>query len=435
MTPLDKLDVEALRALYRSLEAEHAAARKAGLKLNIARGKPSAAQLDLSAAMLSRSMVDDWTTAAGDDARNYGGDPQGLIELREIFSPVLGVPPKQIVAGGNSSLTMMHECLVWGLLKGVPGGKAPWVETGDRAFLCPAPGYEVHQRLADEFGFRLLPVPVTPDGPDMDTVEKLVADESVKGMWCVPTYANPTGEIYSDAVVERLASMRTGAPDFRLFWDEAYVLHHLGAERRSAANIIDATLKAGHPDRALVFSSTSKMTFAGGGVGFLAASPANIAWYTERALRRGGGPDKLNQLRHVRFLRDTENLAGLMAAHRTLLAPKFDAVIGALDRRMDGLGAATWSRPQGGYFINIETIPGAAQRAVELAQEAGVSLTVAGSTWPHGEDPQDSNIRIAPSYADIEDIKIAADVIALSILLAAAEKVLRLNTSRSDQAV
>ncbi|MBD9596379.1 aminotransferase class I/II-fold pyridoxal phosphate-dependent enzyme [Ensifer sp. ENS05] len=421
MTFLDQLDPDALMRLQQTLLAEHSALKARGLRLNIARGKPSREQLDLSNAMLSILRADDCVTAAGDDARNYGGDHQGVFELRELFSPLLGAPPEQIVAGGNSSLSMMHDVITWALLKGIPGSTEPWSRLRDLTFICPAPGYELHHKICEEFGIHLLPVPVTPDGPDMDIVEMLTADQNVKGMWCVPTYANPTGEIYSQDVVARLAAMKTGASDFRLFWDDAYVVHHLGDKPHSTTKILDACLRAGNPDRPFVFSSTSKITFAGAGVGFLAASAANVAWYVDRVRRRGPGPDKLNQLRHVRFLKDADGLRRHMEAHRAILAPKFATLLQAFEHRLKDRGVAQWSCPEGGYFISIETRAGAARRTVALAQEAGVTLTTAGSTWPHGNDPKDSNIRIAPSFASIEDVEVAAEVIALSILLAAIE--------------
>ena len=416
------MDMPARQALLRRLTDEHAAMKAQRLRLNIARGLPSKEQLDLSNALLNLPGPADYITAAGGDARNYGGDPQGLIELREIFSSVFGVPARQIIAGGNSSMAMMHDCLVWAMLKGVPGSTEPWSRIESPAFICPAPGYEKHNVMCEELGLRLLPVPVTRYGPDMDTVEALASDPNVKGMWCVPTYANPIGEVYSEETVRRLAAMKTGAPDFRLFWDDAYAVHHLSANRAPLLNIFDACDAAGNPDRSLAFGSTSKITFAAGGVAFMAASPANISWYLERASKRGGGPDKVNQLRHVRLLKDAEGLERHMEAHRVLLAPKFTAIVEALSRRIGGTGAATWSQPKGGYFISIEATPGTARRVVALAEEAGVILTVAGSTWPYFRDPGDSNIRIAPSFAALPDVKVAAEVIALSVLLGAVEK-------------
>ena len=422
MANLDELSPPALRVLLNELQAEHARLKNRGLRLNIARGLPSKEQLDLANALLSLPGPSAYITANGGDARNYGGDPQGLMELRELISPILGVPPSQIVAGGNSSLAMMYDCLVWAVLKGVPASPAPWSKTESPAFLCPSPGYEKHQVMCTEFDIRLIPVPVTPQGPDMNLVEQLALDRNVKGMWCVPTYANPTGEVYSDETVRRLAAMPTGAPDFRLFWDDAYVVHHLSANRVPVLNILDECALAGHADRPLVFASTSKITFAGGGVGFFASSPANVAWYLERDGKKAAGPDKINQLRHVQFLKDTDGLLRHMEAHRTLLAPKFAAILDAFAKRLAGTGAATWSSPKGGYFISVEATPGTARRAAALAEEAGVKVTVAGSTWPYGEDPRDSNIRIAPSFAPLADVKVAADIIALSVLLASVEK-------------
>ncbi|WP_248313567.1 aminotransferase class I/II-fold pyridoxal phosphate-dependent enzyme [Bosea sp. F3-2] len=416
-----------LRSRLDSLRAEHAALKQRGLQLNIARGKPSEEQLALSDAILSLPGPGDWKTEAGEDVRNYGGDPQGVPELRALMSPILDLPASQIVAGGNSSLAMMHDCLVWALLKGVPGSTEPWSRVEKPAFICPAPGYEKHHTMCVEYGIELLPVAVTPTGPDMDAVEALAADPRVKGIWCVPTYANPTGETYSDETARRLAAMKTGAPDFRLFWDDAYLVHHLSGNGVTRTNIVALCAAAGHPDRAFVFASTSKITLASAGVGFFASSPANVAWYLARDGKRGVGPDKLNQLRHVRFLKDADGLRDHMEKQRALLAPKFAAVLDGLSRRLAGTGVASWSNPLGGYFISIEALPGTARRAVELAQEAGVTLTVAGSTWPHGKDPQDSNIRIAPSYAPLADVKAAADIIGLSILLAAAETLLTNN--------
>ena len=284
------------------------------------------------------------------------------------------------------------------------------------------PGYDRHFAICEEFGIRMLPVPLTGHGPDMDAVESLAADPSVKGMWCVPKYSNPSGEVYSDETVHRLAAMRTGAPDFRLFWDNAYAVHHLTERRHAIADILDACGKAGHPDRAFIFASTSKITLAGAGLAFFASSPANVAWYLARAFKRTIGGDKLNQLRHVRFLKDEAGLMRHMDNHRALLAPKFDAVIGALESRLAGTGAATWARPEGGYFISLDATPGTAKQVVALAKDAGLALTAAGSTWPHGNDPHDSNLRLAPTFPSLADVKAASEGIALCVLLAAIEK-------------
>ena len=407
-------DLARTRADYETFKAR-------GLKLDMTRGKPSPEQLSLSDGMLVPQGNRDTTTAAGEDARNYGGALQGLPEVRALFASALGFPPESIVLGNNSSLALMHDCIVWALLKGVPGGERPWSREASPAFICPVPGYDRHFGLAEEFGFRLLPVPLTGQGPDMEAVEALAADPSVKGMWCVPRYSNPTGETYSDETVRRLAAMRTGAPDFRLFWDDAYAVHPLTDRPVPLAPILDLARDAGHPDRAFCFASTSKVTLAGAGVALFASSPANVAWYLARAGRRTIGSDKLNQLRHLRFLRDAEGLHAHMQRHRALIGPKFDAVLAALDRRLGGTGLARWSRPEGGYFISVDVVPGTATRVVELARAAGLALTPAGATWPQGRDPDDANLRLAPTFPSLKDVEAAAEGIAICIALAGHE--------------
>jgi DNA-binding transcriptional MocR family regulator len=339
-----------------------------------------------------------------------------------LFSSMLGAPPDRVVVGNNASLAIMNDCIVWALLKGVPGSAASWLQTPSPAFLCPVPGYDRHFAICEEYGFRMLPVPLTGHGPDMDQVETFVADPAVKGMWCMPKYSNPTGEIYSAETVQRLASMRTGAPDFRLFWDNAYTVHHLTERRHEVANILDLCEKAGNPDRAFIFASTSKITYAGAGLAFFASSVANVRWYLERATKRTIGPDKLNQLRHVRFLKDEAGLLRHMDAHRALIAPKFDAAIAALESRLAGTGVATWSKPEGGYFISVDVMEGTARQVVELAKKVGVVLTPAGATWPQGRDPHDRTLRLAPTFPSLGDVRAASEVIALCILLAAVEK-------------
>jgi DNA-binding transcriptional MocR family regulator len=403
-----------------AVRAEYEAFRARGLKLDMTRGKPAPEQLDLSNDLLALVGNRDYRTAAGDDARNYGG-LQGLPEARALFAPLLGAPPERVVVAENSSLAVMHDTIVWALLKGVPGSVEPWART-QPAFLCPIPGYDRHFALCQELGIRMIPVPLTGHGPDMDAVEALVADPAVKGIWCVPKYANPSGEVYSDETVRRLAAMRTGAPDFRVFWDNAYAVHHLTENRREIANILDACADAGNPDRAFVFASTSKITLAGAGLAFFASSAANVKWYLARAEKRTIGPDKLNQLRHVRFLKDAAGLQRHMDAHRALVAPKFAAVIAALQHRLAGRDVATWSNPEGGYFISVDVTPGTARRVVELARDAGLALTPAGSTSPYGTDPLDRNLRLAPTFPPLKDVQLAAEGIALCILLAALEK-------------
>lgn len=409
-----------LQALRGSVRAEYDAFRARGLKLDMTRGKPAADQLDLANEMLAFPGNRDHFSEAGDDARNYGV-LQGLPEARALFAPMLGAPADQVFVADNSSLAVMHDCIVWALLKGVPGSVEPWSKTAP-AFICPVPGYDRHFALCEEYGIRMLPVPMTGHGPDMDAVEALAADPSVKGMWCVPKYSNPSGEVYSDETVRRLAAMRTGAPDFRLFWDNAYTVHHLTEKRHEVANILDACAAAGNPDRAFIFGSTSKITIAGAGLAFFASSPANLAWFMARVFKRTIGSDKLNQLRHVRFLRNQAGLMRHMDGHRALLAPKFAAVARALDSRLTGSGAATWAKPDGGYFISLDATPGTAKRVVALAKDAGLALTAAGSTWPHARDPKDSNLRLAPTFPSLADVTVASEGIALCILLAALDK-------------
>jgi len=403
------------------VRAEYEAFRARGLKLDMTRGKPSPEQLDLANGILALPGNQDHFSAAGDDARNYGV-LQGLPEARALFAPLLGVPPGQVVVADNSSLAVMHDSIVWALLKGVPGSSAPWSKTPDIAFICPVPGYDRHFKLCEEFGIRMLPVPMTGDGPDLDAVEALAADPAVKGMWCVPKYSNPSGDVYSGETVRRLASMRTGAADFRLFWDNAYAVHHLTAQRREILNILDACEAAGHPDRVFIFASTSKITLAGGGLAFFGGSAANVKWYLARTEKRTIGPDKLNQLRHVRFLKDWAGLERHMDAHRAILAPKFAAVEAALEARLGGRRVASWSRPEGGYFISLDATEGTARRVVELAREAGLALTPAGATSPYGTDAKDQNLRLAPTFPPLKDVRDAAEGIALCILLAALEK-------------
>nr|WP_294525078.1 aminotransferase class I/II-fold pyridoxal phosphate-dependent enzyme [uncultured Rhodopila sp.] len=414
MTLTNGDDLAAVRVAYEAFRAR-------GLKLDMTRGKPSPEQLDLANGLLALPGNLDHFSAAGDDARNYGV-LQGLPEARALFAPLLGVPPGQVVVADNSSLAVMHDCIVWALLKGVPGSAAPWSKTADIAFICPVPGYDRHFKLCEEFGIRMLPVPMTGEGPDLDAVEALAADPAVKGMWCVPKYANPSGDVYSDESVRRLASMPTGAPDFRLFWDNAYAVHHLTAQRPEILDVLEACEAAGHADRAFIFASTSKITLAGGGLAFFGGSAANVKWYLARAEKRTIGSDKLNQLRHVRFLRDWAGLQRHMDAHRAILAPKFQAVETALEARLGGRDVAAWSRPEGGYFISLDAMEGTARRVVELAKEAGLALTPAGATSPYGVDARDRNLRLAPTFPPLKDVRDAAEGIALCILLAALEK-------------
>jgi len=421
MTAIAELSSADHQALLAKVREEFAAFKAQGHKLDMTRGKPSPEQLDLSNGMLALPGNGDFHTEANEDGRNYGG-LQGIAEARTLFAPVLGAPADQVVIGDNSSLAMMHDSIIWALLKGVPGSVKPWSKESEISFLCPVPGYDRHFFILEEYGIKMIPVPLTGQGPDMDLVEKYVADPSVKGMWAVPKYANPSGEIYSEETTKRLAAMKTGAPDFRIFWDNAYALHHLTNVKHEVANILDACAAAGNPDRAFVYASTSKMTLAGAGLAFFASSPANVKWYLGRAGKRTIGPDKLNQIRHVRFLKSIDGLHNLMGEHAKLIAPKFAAVEEALSKRLTGTGLATWTKPEGGYFVSLDTNKGLATNVVTLAKEAGLALTPAGSTWPLGQDPDDSNLRLAPTFPSLKSVQIAAEGIALCVLLAGLEK-------------
>lgn len=413
-------ELEELRARAR---ADYEALRARHLRIDLTRGKPGPEQLDLSSALLTLPGNGDYTLENGGDSRNYGG-VQGLPEARELFAPMLGASPDCVVVANNSSLAVMHDCIVYALLKGMPDSPRPWSAEDPVRFLCPSPGYDRHFAICESYGIDMIPVALTGQGPDMDRVESLVRDPAVRGMWCVPKYSNPTGEIYSDETIERLARMETAAPDFRLFWDNAYSVHHLTDREIEIANILERCAAAGHAERPLVFGSTSKITFAGGGVGLLAASSRNIAWYLEHGGVRSIGPDKLNQLRHVRFLRSHDGILELMRKHRALVVPKFAAVDAALERRLAGSGFARWTKPLGGYFVSVDVIPGCAARVVELAKGLGVVMVPAGQTYPYRTDPNDSNLRIAPTYASLTDIEAGAEAIAVCIELAVCERLL-----------
>ncbi|SDH31696.1 MULTISPECIES: aminotransferase class I/II-fold pyridoxal phosphate-dependent enzyme [unclassified Duganella] len=395
-------------------QAQYQAFKQRGLKLDMSRGKPAPEQLDLSNALTEA--LPTYKAADGTDARNYGGSV-GLPEARALFAELLDVPAAQVVVDSSASLSLMHDVIVYALLNGVPG-HAPWVQN-PVTFLCPVPGYDRHFAICEARGIKMINVPMNADGPDMDLVEKLVAeDASIKGMWLVPKYSNPGGVVFSDQVVERLAAMKTAAPDFRLMWDDAYRFHHLGEQKLAVANILQACEKAGNPDRAIVFASSSKVSWAGSGVAALAASPANIAWWTKHAGFRSIGPDKINQLRHVRFLKDLATVEALMEQHRQLLKPKFDAVLAQFQALLGDVSGVSWTQPQGGYFIDLVTPDGAAKRTVALAKEAGITLTPAGAAFPYGLDPKDRHIRIAPSFPSLDEINQAAQGIALSLRLA-----------------
>lgn len=393
--------------------------KKRGLSLDMTRGKPCAEQLDLSTGLLD-CLGRDYRAADGTDCRNYGL-LDGLPEAKKLFAEFLEVTPGEIIVAGNSSLALMHDAIVKALLLGVPGGSQPWKDVHAK-FLCPSPGYDRHFGICQHLGIEMISVAMTEEGPDMDEVERLAgADADVKGIWCVPRYSNPTGVVFSDAVVDRLARMRA-APDFRVFWDNAYAVHHLTASPRPLKNLLQACKAAGNPDRVLIFGSTSKVTFAGAGVAMVAASETNIAYLRQAMSFQTIGADKLNQLRHVRFFRDMQGIEAHMRKHAAILRPKFDAVSRILERDLGGTALARWSRPEGGYFVTIDTADGCARAVVRMAAEAGVKLTAAGATFPYGKDPRDRTLRIAPSFPSLAEIEQAMELVALCIRLADAER-------------
>ena len=421
--PLADLSRDELTALHAAQTEAYDALVAKGLKLDMTRGKPSSAQLDLSNELLTLPGEGNFTDAAGIDCRNYGGTT-GLPEIREIFAPLLNVPVAQLVAGDNASLSIMHDTIVYSLLKGTVDSDEPWVRRPIK-FICPVPGYDRHFALCEQFGIEMITVPLYADGPDLAAVRKLVAeDASVKGMWIVPTYANPTGSVYTGEVTQALVEMPTAAPDFRLFWDNAYAVHHLTDVETPALDILGLADAAGNPNRPFLFASTSKITFAGAGVSFFASSPANVAWYLQQLSKRTIGPDKINHLRHARYLKTPDGVRELMRRHRDILAPKFELVSSILANRLGDLEAATWTSPDGGYFISLDVADGTATRVVALAKAAGIAMTGAGAAFPYGKDPRDRNIRIAPSFPSPADVAAAVEGLATCVLLAATEQLL-----------
>ena len=420
-TPLASRSAEDLASYLDEQRTAYAALVGRGLSLDLTRGKPSTEQLDLSDGLLR--LPEGVRDGDGVDVRNYGG-LSGLRELREIFAELLWVDPDQLVAGGSSSLTMMHDVLVQHLLHGGVGSPRPWKDEERVTFVCPVPGYDRHFTMLASYGIDMVTVPMLDDGPDVAAVEELVRDDpSVKGMWVVPTYANPVGSVVSQEVASRLASMPTAAPDFRIFWDNAYALHHLTAVEAKSADILSLASAAGHPHRPVVFASTSKITYAGAGVAFLAASRETVAWYLGHQQFASIGPDKVNQLRHLQLFGSAQGVRDHMARHRAILAPKFAAVDAALTAELAGLEVAEWTRPAGGYFVSLDVLDGCASRVVTLAKEAGIALTPAGASFPHGHDPRDRNIRLAPSFPVLAEVEAAMAGVATCVALAAAERI------------
>lgn len=404
-----------------SARAEYNALVAQGIKLDLTRGKPSSAQLDLATALLSLP-GENYKAADGTDTRNYGG-LIGLPELREIFSGALQVPVEQLIAFGNGSLELMHDTVMHALLSPLPGAEQRWIDEERVVFLAPVPGYDRHYALCERLGIELLPVPMTDAGPDMDVVEELVAgDPAIKGIWCVPKYSNPTGAVYSDEVTRRLATMPTAAPDFRIMWDNAYSVHHLTETPAEIADLLGLATEAGHADRVFVFGSTSKITLANAGVAFLGASPANIAWWLALTAKRTIGPDKTNHLRHAMFLRDADGVAAHMAKHRAIIAPKFAVVERVLGEHFADTPGVTWSTPAGGYFVTLTVPKGLASVTVALAKDAGIALTPAGATHPYGKDPDDAVIRLAPTFPVLDEVEKAMAGVVVCLKLAIAQQ-------------
>ena len=425
VSDLARLSTEGLRQFRDRELARYEAIKARARPFNLARGKPATEQVALADALLTAVATPEqcWTED-GNDCRNYYGSPQGLIEARRLFAPMLGAAPEQVLVANNSSLELMHDALVYALLTGACDGAAPWRDQHRPVrFLCPSPGYDRHFQICEQYGIEMIPVPLTGAGPDMDEVERLAADPTVKGMWCVPKYSNPTGETYSSETVARLARMNA-ADDFRLFWDNAYAVHHLTDTPDRLDNVLDACAAAGNPDRALVFGSTSKITFAQAGLGMFATSAANMRWFVSRQSTRTIGPDKLNQLRHVLVLRDDAGISAHMARQRRLLEPKFAAVEEVFKTRLGGTGVAAWTRPRGGYFVSLDVLDGCATRVVALAKAASIEMVPAGRTFPYGRDPFDRNIRIAPSFPHADEVRSAVEALATCVLVATAERLL-----------
>ena len=421
MANYHEMDRDALTAEKAALEQAYKEFQAKGLKLNMARGKPGPHQMDLAMDLLKMT---DYTTDAGTDARNYG-ELEGLSEARALFADVFGVKPNEVFVGGNSSLQLMYNLINIGYVFGFPESPCPWSQVEKRKFLCPVPGYDRHFAITEEFGFELISVPMTPNGPDMDVVEKLVAeDDTIKGIWCVPQYSNPDGYTYSDETIERFAKMKTAAPDFKIFWDEAYIVHHLTEEIIETPVLLNVSKKYGTQDRVFMFTSTSKITFPGAGVSALACSEAMMKYICKRFSVMIISYDKMNQLRHLRFFGGKfENLLEHMKKHKALIAPKFAIVVNTLEKELGDLGIATWSNPKGGYFISFNQ-KGCAKRIVQLCKDAGVVLTGAGASFPYGVDPEDENIRISPTFPTEEELQKAMDVFVCSAKLAAAEQLL-----------
>lgn len=407
---------EKLLARYEELKKEN-------LKLDMSRGKPSKLQLDIVSDMLEVLTDPAQCQIEGNDCRNYG-DLAGLKCAREYWADVLGCKPEQTFVGGNASLSLMHDLIARAYAHGLKDSPRPWCQEEKRKFLCPSPGYDRHFRITELYGFEMIVIPMTPDGPDMDMVEELVQDPTVKGIWCVPKYSNPQGYSYSEETIDRFANLKPAAPDFVIMWDNAYCVHEFDGVFEPFRDIISLCAEAGRPNMVYEFASTSKITFPGAGISVMASSEENIAYQLKLISVQTISYDKINQLRHVKYLKNREHTIELMKRHATIMAPKFEMVLWILRHQLTNKGIAHWHHPKGGYFVCVAAMPGTAKRTLELCKQAGVTLTEAGATYPYGIDPQDSMIRIAPSLPPVEELEKAMYVLCTSLRLAAIEKIL-----------
>lgn len=423
MPNMKTLSKDELATLKAQLEKEYNEFKAKGLKLDMSRGKPGADQLAVSNGLLDAITSRDWEDdAAGNlEYRNYGV-LTGIPECRALFAELLGVSADNVIVCGNSSLNMMFDYITQCMLTGSDG--TPWKDQGEIKFLCPSPGYDRHFAICEYYGIKLIPIEMKEDGPDMDAVEELIKDSSVKGMFCVPKYSNPTGVTYSSKTVDRIAKMTPAAKDFRIIWDNAYIIHDLAEKTEHLDNIFDALKKYGHEDMVIEFTSTSKISFPGAGVAVLAASDKNISIIKSRMTIQTIGYDKLNQFRHVKFFKNVNGLKAHMKLHRNILAPKFKAVENEFETSLGDYGVASWTNPNGGYFISLDVLDGTAKRVGELCKQAGVTLTTVGATYPYGIDPNDRNIRIAPSFPPVDELMTATKLLCICVKLAAAEKLL-----------
>lgn len=421
MKNFQSLKREELKSIYESLLSEYEGYKKRSLSLDLSRGKPNSDQLDVSQALLSCPMErEECFAKSGLDARNYG---EGLPEMKDFFAELLGIKKEYISIGGNSSLQLMHDTLARAMLFGFKNSPRPWCKEEGRKWICVVPGYDRHFGITEIFGFELLSVKMTETGPDMDEVERLVKDEKVKGIWCVPKYSNPTGNTYSDETVKRLASMKCAAPDFTIMWDNAYAVHDLVNKGDELLNIFDEAEKCGNLDRVFYFSSTSKITFPGGGVSFMATSEANLAYLKPYMSAQTIGYDKINQLRHLKFFGAPENVKAHMEKHAEFIKEKFDITLQGLSK-LDGLDIAEWTKPRGGYFVSLDLKVGSAKRVFELMKDAGVTLTAVGATYPYKRDPEDKNLRLAPTYPKNDELRLAIEILVITVQMAAIEALL-----------